>query len=119
MQTLAATVSDLVTMKSGVIALYFFVSLVVNLAQAQASSATGDALGHARALQQGIASVLLHALASSASVLVPGLQGYLTPSDVPQTAAAALSTWEVLARFVIVAVLAGTSVLTAVAVVFA
>lgn len=119
MQALSATVGELVSLVSGLIALYFFVSLVVNLAQAQVSTATGDVIGHARALQQGVASVILLAVAGSAGVLVPGLQAYLSPGSAPQTASAAFSIWEGLARFVVGVVLGGTGVLTTVAVVFA
>lgn len=119
MQALSVTVGELVSLLSGLIALYFFVSLVVNLAQAQVSTATGDVIGHARALQQGVASVILLAVAGSANVLVPGLQAYFTPESAPQTAQAAFTTWEGLARFIVAVVLGGTGVLTTVAVVFA
>lgn len=119
MQALSVTVGELVSLVSGLIALFFFVSLVVNLAQAQVSTATGDAIGHARALQQGVASVILLAVAGSANVLVPGLQAYFSPESVPQTAQAAFTIWEGLARFVVAVVLGGTGVLTTVAVVFA
>lgn len=119
MQTLNATVGELVSVASGLIALYFFVSLVVNLAQAQVSTATGDVIGHARALQQGVAGVILLATAGSANVLVPALQALLSPESVPQTAGAAFSIWEGLARFVVAVVLGGTGVLTTVSVVFA
>jgi hypothetical protein len=119
MQSLSVTVGELVSLVSGLIALYFFVSLVVNLAQAQVSTATGDVVGHARALQQGVASVILLAVAGSSHVLIPALQAYLSPESVPQTARAAFSVWEGLARFVVAVVLGGTGVLTTVAVVFA
>ena len=119
MQALSATVGELVSITSGLIALYFFVSLVVNLAQAQVSTATGDVVGHARALQQGVASVILLAVAGSANILVPALQGYLAPESAPQTARAAFLIWEGLARFVVTVVLGGTGVLTTVSVVFA
>lgn len=119
MQALSVTVGELVSLASGLIALYFFVSLVVNLAQAQVSTATGDVIGHARALQQGVASVILLAVAGSSTVLIPALQVYLSPESVPQTARVAFSVWEGLARFVVAVVLGGTGVLTTVAVVFA
>jgi hypothetical protein len=119
MDALSTIVGELVSIASGLIALYFFVSLVVNLAQAQVSTATGDVIGHARALQQGVASVILLAVASSANVLVPALQSYLSPESAPQTASAAFEIWEGLARFVVTVVLGGTGVLTAVGVVFA
>lgn len=119
MQALSSTVGELVSWVSALIALYFYVSLVVNLAQAQVSTATGDPVGHARALQQGVASVILLAVAASSNALVPALQSYLSPESIPQTASAAFSVWEGLARMVAVVVLGGTGVLTSVAVVFA
>lgn len=119
MQALSVTVGELVSLLSGLIVLYFFVSLVVNLAQAQVSTATGDVIGHARALQQGVASVILLAVAGSSTALIPALQAYLSPESVPQTAQAAFSIWEGLVRFVVAVVLGGTGVLTTVAVVFA
>jgi hypothetical protein len=95
------------------------VSLVVNLAQAQRSTVTGDVIGHARALQQDVAGALPLAVAGSANVLVPALQVYLSPESVPQTARVAFSIWDGLARFVVAVVLGGAGVLTSVCVVFA
>lgn len=116
---MSATVGELVSITSALIALYFFISLVVNLAQAQISTATGDSLGYAHALQQGIASVIMLAVAGSAGVLVPALQGYLAPERSPQTAQQVFLIWEGLARFVVAVVLGGAGVVTTVSVVFA
>jgi hypothetical protein len=100
------------------IALYFFASFVVNLAQAQVSTATGDSLGYSHALQQGIGSVILLAVAGSANVLIPAIQGYLAPNMAATTGGEAILIWQGLARFVVAVVLGGTGVLTAMSVVF-
>jgi hypothetical protein len=119
MEDLNTIIEELVAILTGLIALYFFVSLVVNLAQAQLATATGDVIGHARALQQGIAMVILLAVAASSNVLVPALQVYLSPDSAPQTGAEALVVWSGIARFVVSVVIGGVGIITTLGAVYA
>ncbi len=119
MSELNAAVAELVALGTGVLALYFFVSLVVNLAQAQMAGATGDVLGHARALQQGIAMVILLAVAASAEALLPALQSHFTPEAAPQTPAEALAIWKGIARLVVSVVIGGAWIFTILSAVYA
>lgn len=119
MEDLNTIIEELVAILTGLIALYFFVSLVVNLAQAQLATATGDVIGHAHALQQGIAMVILLAVAASANVLVPALQVYVSPDSAPQTGAEALAVWSGIARFVVSVVIGGIGIITTLSAVYA
>jgi len=118
METLITAVDEWVTIITGLLAIYFFVSLVVNLAQAQLSTATGDVIGHAHALQQAIAMVILLAVAASSRVLVPALQIYLSPETAPKTSSEAISVWRGIAHFVVSVVIGGIGIVTAVSAVY-
>jgi hypothetical protein len=119
MEVLNATVADLVAILTGLIAIYFFVALVVNLAQAQLSNETGDTIGHAHALQQAVSMVILLAVAASARFIIPALQGMLSPASAPQTGGEALAIWRGLATFVVSVVLGGAGIFTAISAVYA
>jgi len=112
MEALNAAVDEWVAIIAGAIAIYFSVSLVVNLAQAQLSTATGDVVGHAHALQQAVAMVILLAVAASASSLVPALQAYISPETAPKTGADAVAVWRGIARFVVSVVIGGVGIIT-------
>jgi len=119
MEALNTAVDEWVAIITGIIAIYFFVSLVVNLAQAQLSTATGDAIGHAHALQQAIAMVILLAVAASSSALVPALQAYLSPETAPKTGAEAVDVWRGIAQFVVSVVIGGIGIITTLGAVYA
>jgi len=119
MEALNTAVDEWVTIIAGIIAIYFFVSLVVNLAQAQLSTATGDVIGHAHALQQAIAMVILLAVAASSSALVPALQAYLSPETAPKTGAEAVDVWRGIAQFVVSVVIGGIGIITTLGAVYA
>lgn len=52
---------------------YFFVGFVANLVQTQVSTVTGDSIGRARAVQQGLGMVMLLCIAISVRPLTAGL----------------------------------------------
>jgi hypothetical protein len=76
MEAFQNTVLDLVQVFVALGGIYFSVALVLNLAQAQLASATGDTIGHARALQQGIAMVILLSVAVSVKPLAGAIAPY-------------------------------------------
>jgi hypothetical protein len=119
MEALNASVAELVAIIAGLIAIYFFVALVVNLAQAQLSYATGDSIGHAHALQQSIAMVVLFAVAASSKFLVPALQGMISPDKAPQSGQEALAVWRGIASFVVSVVVGGVGIFTTLSAVYA
>ncbi len=119
MQALNASVADLVALITAIIALYFLVGLVVNLAQAQLSVGTGDTMGHARALQQAIAMVILLAIAASARSLIPALQSYLQPGGNPPSTGDIIRIWKGIAQFVVTVVIGGVGIFTTVGAVYA
>ena len=118
MEALNGAVDEWVTILAGVIALYFFISMVVNLAQAQLSTVTGDALGHAHALQQAVGMVILLAVAASARSLVPALQAFLAAGSGAESTEQVLEIWLGLARFVVSVIVGGSGILTTVGVVY-
>lgn len=83
------------------------------------SSATGDVLGHARAFQQGVAMVILLAVAASANALIPALQAYFTPVTAPQSASEAFAVWKGIAHLVVSVVVGGVGVFTTLSAVYA
>ncbi len=119
MEALNTAVDEWVAIITGIIAIYFFVSLVVNLAQAQLSTVTGDVIGHAHALQQAVAMVILLAVAASSSALVPALQAYLSPETAPKTGTEAVDVWRGIARFVVSVVIGGIGIITTLGAVYA
>lgn len=98
------------------IAIYFFVGLIVNLAQAQLASATGDPSGYAHALQQAVVLVLLLAVAGALPALSATLTTWLTCVD--GSADGAIALWRALATLVVAIVLSGIGIATTVAVVW-
>lgn len=118
MEALNTAVEEWAVIITGVIAIYFFVSLVVNLAQAQLSTATGDVIGHAHALQQAIAMVILLAVAASSKALIPALQVYISPETAPKTGAEAINVWKGIAQFVVSVVIGGAVIITTLSVVY-
>jgi hypothetical protein len=118
MEALNTAVDEWVAIIAGIIAIYFFVSLVVNLAQAQLSTATGDVIGHAHALQQAIAMIILLAVAASSSTLVPALQAHLSPETAPKTGVEAVDVWRGIAQFVVSVVVGGIGIFTTISAVY-
>lgn len=98
------------------IALYFFVGLVVTLAQAQLATAAGDSSGYARALQQGILLIVLLATAAALPALSQTLGAWLVCSD--GSAASVTGLWKSLASLVVSIVVGGAGILTSVSVVW-
>jgi hypothetical protein len=98
------------------IALYFFVGLVINLAQAQVSSASGDHAGYAHALEQGILMIILLALAVALPSLGETIRAWLVCSD--GSAASAVALWKSLAKMIVSIILGGAGVLTMVSAVW-
>ncbi len=97
-------------------ALYFFVGLVINLAQAQVSSVTGDHSGYAHAQQQGLLMILLLVLAVTLPSLGETIRAWLVCSDGSATSAIAL--WKSLAKLVVAIIVGGAGILTTVSVVW-
>ena len=97
-------------------ALYFFAGLVVNLAQAQLATATGDPSGYAHALQQAVAMVILLVIAAALPELGAAIRGWLLCTG--QDAGSVLSLWQALARLVAAIVLSGAGMATTVAIVW-
>jgi hypothetical protein len=62
---LEALVDNALWIFTAAISIYFFVSVVINFAQAQAASVTGDRIGYAHAMQQVIGMVVMLAVAAS------------------------------------------------------
>ncbi len=98
------------------IALYFFVGLVVTLAQAQLATAAGDPSGYAHALEQGILLVVLLATAAALPALSQALGAWLVCSD--GSSASATGLWKSLASLVVSIVVGGAGTLTTVSVVW-
>jgi len=106
MEEFSKAVSELVKIFVALGGIYFSVALVLNLAQAQLASATGDTIGHARALQQGIAMVILLSVAVSweplVSVIAPYFySGSLEAKTVISSGAQAYEIWRQLANIII------------------
>lgn len=123
MEKLQGTVSELVTLLTALGGVYFFAALVLNLAQAQISSATGDVIGHSRALQQGIAMVILLSVAASIRPITEALTHYFyvtnfSSPSVPVTGAEVYGIWEHIAKMVVYLVLGGAGIFLTVSAVF-
>jgi hypothetical protein len=73
MGELGDLVGDLVGILAALGGAYFFVGFVANLVQAQVSTVTGDSIGRARAVQQGLGMVMLLCIAVSVRPLTAGL----------------------------------------------
>lgn len=97
-------------------AVCFFVGLVINLAQAQLATATGDPSGYAHALQQAVVLVLLLAIAGTLPSLSDAIKIWLTCVD--GAPAGAIELWKSLGKLVVSIVLSGTGIATTVAIVW-
>lgn len=113
---MASAVQQMTQVVLVAIGLYFLVGLVVNLAQAQLSTATGDAHAYVHALQQAAALVILLALAGALPGLSQTLSAWLTCSD--GTAAGTTHLWKSLAGLVVSIVLGGAGTLLTVSLVW-
>jgi hypothetical protein len=76
MGELQGIVGELVGVLAALGGAYFFVGFVANLVQAQVSTVTGDSIGRARAMQQGLGMVMLLCIAVSVRPLTAGLIHY-------------------------------------------
>jgi hypothetical protein len=76
MEALQGIVGELVGVLAALGGAYFLVGFVANLVQAQLSTVTGDSIGRARAMQQGIGMVMLLCVAVSVGPLTNGLVRY-------------------------------------------
>ena len=106
MEAFQNTVLDLVQVFVALGGIYFAVALVLNLAQAQLASATGDSIGHARALQQGIAMVILLSIAVSVKPLAEAIAPYFyganfTAPNVVTNFNSAYEVWRQLANIIV------------------
>jgi hypothetical protein len=107
MDELRSIVSDLVGIFTTLGGIYFFVGFVVNLAQAQVASVTGDTLGRARALQQGITTVILLCIALSVGSISSSIVEYYQEVNSignPGTREAVIGFWGNLASLIVTAV---------------
>jgi len=123
MEQFQGTVSELVTVFVALGGIYFFVGLVLNLAQAQLSSATGDVIGHARALQQGIAMVILLSVAVSWKPITEALAPYFysagfSSPNVADTGKEIYAVWEHLAKMVVFLAIGGAGTFLTVSAVY-
>lgn len=85
---------------------YFFVGLVANLVQAQVSTVTGDTIGRARAIQQGLGIVLLLCIAASVGPLTGAVVRYFygpgfSSPDILTTEGSVYGLWSQLANLVV------------------
>ena len=97
------------------ISIAFGVGFLINLVRAQLARGTGDRLGYARALQQGMGMVILLALAGNVELISAGLFAIgsgINPD--PSDAVLVYGVWESLARFFITAILGGAGIYTTV-----
>ena len=108
MHDLISISGQIIQILTALTAIYFCVGLVVNLAQAQFASGTGDSLGYARALQQAVVMVVLLVLTASAPAITESLQDVF--GKTAETAAAAVSIWRALAQSLIGVVVGGVIV---------
>lgn len=76
MDRLQEIVGDLVGVLAALGGAYCFVGLVANLVQAQVSTVTGDSIGRARAMQQGLGMVMLLCIAVSVRPLTAAVVGH-------------------------------------------
>ena len=73
MEKLQGIVGEIVGILAALGGAYFFVGFVANLVQSQISTVTGDSIGRAREIQQGIGMVMLLCVAVSVGPLTSGL----------------------------------------------
>jgi hypothetical protein len=124
MEKLQGIVGELVGILAALGGAYFFVGFVANLVQAQVSTVTGDSIGKARALQQGIGMVMLLCIAVSVGPLTSGLvrhfygSGFSSPS-VLTSEGSIYSLWSELANMVAYIIVGSGMVLLTVGAVYA
>ena len=124
MEKLQGIVGELVGVLAALGGAYFFVGFIANLVQAQVSTVTGDSIGKARALQQGIGMVMLLCIAVSVGPLTSGLvrhfygAGFSSPS-VLTSAGSIYSLWSELASMVAYIIVGSGMVLLTVGAVYA
>lgn len=112
MGELGDLVGDLVGILAALGGAYFFVGFVANLVQAQVSTVTGDSIGRARAVQQGLGMVMLLCIAVSARPLTTGLishfygAGYSVP-EVLESEGGVYALWTELANLVAYIIVGG------------
>jgi threonine/homoserine efflux transporter RhtA len=119
MGELGGLVGDLVGILAALGGAYFFVGFVANLVQAQVSTVTGDSIGRARAVQQGLGMVLLLCIAVSVRPLTAGLishfygSGY-SAAEVLESEGGVYALWTELANLVAYIIVGGgVAVMTA------
>lgn len=124
MEKLQGIVGELVGVLAALGGAYFFVGFIANLVQAQVSTVTGDSIGKARALQQGIGMVMLLCVAVSVGPLTSGLMrhfygsGFSSPS-VLTSEGSIYSLWSELASMVAYIIVGSGMVLLTVGAVYA
>ena len=124
MEKLQGIVGELVGILAALGGAYFFVGFIANLVQAQVSTVTGDSIGKARALQQGIGMVMLLCVAVSVGPLTSGLvrhfygSGFSSPS-VLTSEGSIYSLWSELASMVAYIIVGSGMVLLTVGAVYA
>jgi len=124
MEKLQGIVGELVGILAALGGAYFFVGFIANLVQAQVSTVTGDSIGKARALQQGIGMVMLLCIAVSVGPLTSGLvrnfygSGFSSPS-VLTSEGSIYSLWSELASMVAYIIVGSGMVLLTVGAVYA
>jgi len=124
MEKLQGIVGELVGVLAALGGAYFFVGFIANLVQAQVSTVTGDSIGKARALQQGIGMVMLLCVAVSVGPLTLGLvrhfygSGFSSPS-VLTSEGSIYSLWSELASMVAYIIVGSGMVLLTVGAVYA
>ncbi|MEW6568214.1 MAG: hypothetical protein AB1449_08640 [Chloroflexota bacterium] len=124
MDRLQGIVGDLVGVLAALGGAYFFVGLVANLVQAQLSTVTGDTIGRARAIQQGLAMVLLLCIAASVGPLTGAAVRYFYGSgfsspDVLATESGVYRLWSQLANLVVYVIVGVGMVMLTVGAVYA
>jgi hypothetical protein len=124
MDRLQGIVGDLVGVLAALGGAYFFVGLVANLVQAQVSTVTGDTIGRARAMQQGLGMVMLLCIAASVGPLTGAVVRYFYGSafsspDVLTTEGGIYGLWSQLANLVVYVIMGIGMVMLTVGAVYA
>jgi len=119
---LEKSVAEFVWITTIIIAIYFFVGLVVNVSQAQLSSATGDRIGYSHALQQAIATAILLAISTAVYGLSDEISSLLTSAlnggNLGNDPAALVVFWQGIARLVVSLLVGGSVIVMSVGVVY-
>ena len=107
MDALQRIVAELVAIITTIGGIYFFIGFVVNLAQAQITSVTGDTQGRARALQQGITTVILLCVAVSVGPISKSISAHFNTigsMENVQSKETLIAFWTSLANMIVAAV---------------